>query len=266
MSIICCIDVGIKNLSCCISNIDTKKIIKWELIDLSGKQPIIKQKCFKCKITAKYSFRDTVSCGRHCPKVIITDDLSNIENNTIPKIKELINKYSLIIPKNKNKDCLLKVLKDFIYDNFSTPIVVDKQINCKDITIVDIARRLNIKMTDFIGNIQIDKVIIENQIMTRMIEIQAMITLFFVIYRPITIIQLINASMKLSTIVTDGVPVIGSSEEYKDRKKWSVQLAYEYLKLYNNQEFIDMFDKSKKKDDLSDSLLFCIYFINLFHR
>ncbi|AGE58980.1 Poxvirus A22-like protein [Paramecium bursaria Chlorella virus OR0704.2.2] len=50
---------------------------------------------------------------------------------------------------------------------------------------------------------------------------------------------------------------------YNERKKLSVETVKEYLKTTDqDQEFIELFDKSKKKDDLADSLLHALAFIH----
>ncbi len=53
-------------------------------------------------------------------------------------------------------------------------------------------------------------------------------------------------------------------KKYQDRKKLSIDSTIEYVKNdYNNinKDYVDFYNKSKKKDDLADCFLYIVYFV-----
>ena len=73
-------------------------------------------------------------------------------------------------------------------------------------------------------------------------------------------LEMINARNKLK--VYKGEPVKCDIKDTYKRNKW---LAIEYCKrmiVDEKQEFIDLYNESKKRDDLSDSYLQGIYYID----
>ena len=128
----------------------------------------------------------------------------------------------------------------------------------------------------------IDYVIIENQISpiaTRMKTIQGMIVQYFIMSNIIVKhIEFISAANKLkdcatkdtsehnnNTNKTDGVTngVTNGKLNYSDRKKLGIAKCLGIVTSdFRFNEHIDYFNQHKKKDDLSDSFLQGLWFIN----
>jgi hypothetical protein len=68
----------------------------------------------------------------------------------------------------------------------------------------------------------------------------------------------INASNKLKFCKENNDKSISN---YNNRKKTAILNTIFVLENLNNKRFIDFFNLSKKKDDLSDCLLQCLYFL-----
>jgi hypothetical protein len=261
MSILC-IDVGIKNLSLCLTNKETMKIIKWELLNLTNN---VEQtfKCVNCKNPTKFICNTRHYCKRHIPNPIIPNDLLNYNKKNIKELINLLPRYNLEC-KSKKKSALLTVFDNYINSNYSIPFVKEK-VKCSSYTMIDISKILMVKMNDFLRGCSNDltTVIIENQLgqqATRMMQIQAMVTQYFTCFHPNINVEYISPLLKLSSIVIPSGVMFDCSttEAYKDRKKLAINIALHYLN-QNDTGYIEMFNGNKKKDDLADSYLYCIY-------
>ena len=135
------------------------------------------------------------------------------------------------------------------YDLFKISKILMEELNSK---------------TDFLNH---DIICIENQPALKnptMKSIQMLLYSYFIIEGvckdPIcSNVQMINARNKLK--VYKGPPV---ECKFKEKYKRNKYLSVEYTKLMileEDQEFIDLFKDSKKKDDLADAYLQGIYFI-----
>ena len=135
------------------------------------------------------------------------------------------------------------------YDLFKISQILMEELNSK---------------TDFLNH---DIICIENQPALKnptMKSIQMLLYSYFIIEGvckdPIcSNVQMINARNKLK--VYKGPPV---ECKFKEKYKRNKYLSVEYTKLMileEDQEFIDLFKDSKKKDDLADAYLQGIYFI-----
>ena len=123
---------------------------------------------------------------------------------------------------------------------------------------------LNLK-TDFLNH---DVICIENQPALKnpvMKTVQMILYSYFMIEgatkdKPVEQVHMINARNKLK--VYKGPPV---ECKYKEKYKRNKYLSVEYTKnmiLNEEKKFIDLFNESKKKDDLADAYLQGIYFID----
>jgi hypothetical protein len=117
------------------------------------------------------------------------------------------------------------------------------------------------------NNEPITHVIIENQISpiaNRMKTIQGMIAQYFIMNNVKTI-EFISASNKLkscvNTINDSDDEVIADISTYTNRKKLGVTTCLELLK-NTKSTMLKHFESHKKKDDLADSLLQGIWYIN----
>ena len=118
---------------------------------------------------------------------------------------------------------------------------------------------------DFLNH---DVICIENQPALKnpvMKTVQMILYSYFMIEgatknKPVEQVHMINARNKLK--VYKGEPV---ECKFKEKYKRNKYLSVEYTKLMileEDQEFIDLFAESKKKDDLADAYLQGIYFID----
>ena len=121
--------------------------------------------------------------------------------------------------------------------------------------------------------LEVDAVIIENQPALKnptMKTIQMLLYSYFLINgitiqdSPIETIEMINARNKLK-VYKGPVVKIPWANNQKNKYKINKYLAVEYCKYMigeEKQEFQDLYETSKKKDDLSDCYLQGVYFMN----
>ena len=154
----------------------------------------------------------------------------------------------------------------------------------KSINIDELSKRLYIKLSEVFKDKEFDIVLLENQPVLKnpvMKSVQMLIYGFFLyqktnLIKNIKLIKLINASNKLKT----GLLLNNEFKELKkiiDNKDYNTNLKYsinkkkavdytllylDYMKLNNFKEF---FNLHKKKDDLADSFLQSIYYIEKFN-
>ena len=130
-----------------------------------------------------------------------------------------------------------------------------EEVNASKMDLVTIGMNMKIKFNDIFSNIQIDKIIIENQISpiaNRMKTIQGMISQYFIMVSEHDIeIDFINSTNKLK------LGEFKSNTDYKERKQQSVSLVKEMIK----DKWIDFFHTHSKKDDLADCFLQGIWYI-----
>tara|TARA_B100001094_G_scaffold310830_1_gene345874 strand:- start:2734 stop:3480 length:747 start_codon:yes stop_codon:yes gene_type:complete len=147
-------------------------------------------------------------------------------------------------------DVGLKNLAYCIYDTVNDKIQkwsVDTIISQKnEDTCRSLVRHLDsISLQDNVSVVLIEKQPSKNN---KMRIIEALLNAYFVIKKPELKIIVYSAKHKLGSDTFKG------KHMYKERKNLSVNRCNHYLK--NKQsEYLDFFQKSKKKDDLADSLL-----------
>lgn len=146
--------------------------------------------------------------------------------------------------------------------------ITDK--NCNKMGINDCIESMMNAMKNEFDEIDVDKVIIENQpgnINKTMKSLSIVIYSYFVFNNKK--VEFISAFNKLKT--NKCKELLKSSKlynikKYSDRKKLSIDVAKYYVETYFN-EYIDIFVKKAKrgstikKDDLADALLYVIYFV-----
>tara|TARA_X000000368_G_scaffold88406_1_gene67372 strand:- start:1534 stop:2181 length:648 start_codon:yes stop_codon:yes gene_type:complete len=191
--------------------------------------------------------------------------LVNLENQSYKIILwDSINLSDGIQPKcdhiTKKKCCqIAKYCKDDIYycNKHSKNIVgciPIKNSNVSDIPLPKLGIKLKEMYDTIFKDYKIDKVIIENQISPlagRMKTLQGMITQYFIGLN-IEDIEYISAQNKLKEYIT-------KKTTYSERKKISIEITKKIIKDSNNWN--ELFEKSKKKDDLGDTLLQAIYYM-----
>ena len=277
------IDVGIKNLAYCLldisglnkialdncSNINISNnfhILKWDICNLCGADPVCNYvtKNGICNKKATYSDNSTdivnYYCKTHAKKV---EKLklppsfthSKLKSMSYSKLNEFANEHK--IPTNvsvnttANKKELYERLSKYINENSLNVISKQKasEINC-----VDIGKAIMNEFNSLFKGIHIDYILLENQIgpiANRMKSIQGMITQYFIMSGMENVVN-ISSSNKLKFYTNEKL-------SYEDKKKKSIEMAN--LIANNHVKWRNMLMKHKKQDDLADSLLQAIWFI-----
>ena len=206
-------DIGIKNLSYCILDKSTQKIIDWGIINISCDKLCnhvnTKNKC--CDKSATYSHEDILLCSSHS------------------KLKQYPNKCKKI----KSDNSVYNIGKKMIEELDKYPDFLE----CSD-------------------------VIVENQPSLKnptMKSIQMMVYSYFLIRGKCNKLEMINARNKLK--VYNGPKIFCDiKDKYKKNKFLAIEYCKEMIKDEENK-FIELYNNSKKKDDLADSYLQGFYYI-----
>lgn len=235
-------------------------------------------------------------CKKHCNK---NYNYKTPTKNIIQFIKKQknINKNKLIelyeeIFKHKIKDTkllkekIIQLLNNKINNEYFMPII--KQ-NASKLSLIDIGIKMNIDMENkynfWIKNFKkIDIILIENQIgikAIRMKTIQGMISMFFIM-KKINNIEYISSINKLKILNLKNnklnndnniiIQKVDNSKNYKERKKSGIEIVKSLLNIIDfsllkkdkemNLDIINLFNKHKKQDDLTDTLLQGIWYLN----
>ena len=154
---------------------------------------------------------------------------------------------------------MVTLINEYINKNYFETIESKK---AADVNLFNIGLNIKTKFDKLFENEgQIDYVIIENQISpiaTRMKTIQGMIVQYFIMSKlKVEYIEFISASNKLKDCD------LKDKTKYSDRKKLGITKCLEIITTdFRFNEHVDYFNGHKKKDDLSDSFLQGIWFIN----
>ena len=264
-------DVGIKNLAYCIFDVDDNKkytILDWGILDLINK-PV-----FLCESKQKKKPFDT--CGKkatyvdqnqkyYCKQHAKTSDFSIpckelsdplLKRYKLSELKTIAenNKIKYNTPILKSK--LYEIIKEFRENNFLQHIVEEKV----DSGLVTMSINLTHLLDDLLKGIKIDCVLIENQISkiaSTMKTIQGMITQYFVMTH-VDNIHYISSYNKLKLYVQSK-----KNYNYKERKELGIQCALKEINDSQDAKWITLFQNHKKKDDLADSFLQGLWYINM---
>lgn len=265
------IDVGIKNLAFCLFDksptAEHFKISKWDVVDLSVEQTL---KCLyidkntPCYKPAKFKKDDKCFCTKHSKKQQYQIPTSQqkpsvINKHKIAQLYEIADFYNIKYEPKIKKTDLAALINEHIQKTYFELI---ESKNSHEIDLFNIGINLKTKFNELFKEIdKIDYVIIENQIgplAIRMKTIQGMIVQYFIMSNlNVEDIEFISASNKLKDCD------VKDKEKYKDRKKLGITKCLGILSQdfrFNDQ--MDYFNSHKKKDDLSDSFLQGLWFIN----
>lgn len=265
------IDVGIKNLAFClfVKSLTCQhfKVTKWDIINLSEEETLkcgFVEKNILCNKPAKFKKDNKCYCAKHSKKQqyqIPTSEQkpSFINKQKIANLYEIADNYNIKYdPKIKKTDLAILVNENIQKIYFDT--IESKKANEVDLFIigVNIKNKFNEMFKD---EGKIDYVIIENQIgplAIRMKTIQGMIVQYFIMSNlNVDYIEFISASNKLKDCH------IKDKEKYSDRKKLGIAKCLGILSIdFRFNEQLNYFNTHKKKDDLSDSFLQGLWFIN----
>jgi hypothetical protein len=286
------IDVGIKNLAFCLfeKHIDSSyfNIAKWDIINLSQEDEIQTCKCTEkngiiCNKPAKYTLNDSYFCLKHSKKQdyqIPTSELrpSFINKQKIQKLIEIADKYNIHYEKPIKKNDLVFKINEYITHKCFKEIT---STNASQIDLITIGKNIKNKFNKiFPIEDKIDYVLIENQISpiaNRMKTIQGMIAQYFIMNNNTEHIEFVSSINKLKEASGKLKPNEESqtqspsqtqtqdvaTKDYKSRKNQGISKCLEILTTehcFANQ--LSYFNTHKKKDDLSDSFLQGLWFIN----
>jgi hypothetical protein len=262
------IDVGIKNLAFCLfdkpTGEDGFKVTKWDIVNIS-EQEEIENCCFTaCDKPAKFKTGDECFCLKHAKKqpmqVPSTEQTpSFINKQKIQKLYEIADSHNIKYSAKAKKTELVAAINDYIGGSYFQMIETKK---AADVDLFNIGLNIKTKFNKlFDSEDKFDFVIIENQISpiaTRMKTIQGMIVQYFVMAN-VTVdhIEFISAGNKLKDCDAK------DKANYSDRKKLGISKCLGIItENARFNEHVEYFNKHKKKDDLSDSFLQGIWFIN----
>jgi len=274
------VDVGIKNLAFCLFKKEESSsyytISKWDVINIGENETLICQaiqKNEKCNKPAKFKKNQNCFCEKHAKKqefLVPNAELkrANVHKKKIQELYELADKYKIKYNMPIKKKELLDVIDDYIYNTCFEPI---SATNASKIDLITIGRNIKDKFDVlFAKECAIDYIIIENQISpiaNRMKTIQGMIVQYFIMRNEKNIdqtIEFVSASCKLKDCVKEDSELVIEEDQskYSLRKKLGIQRCLEFLNDYKYSDWNDFFQENKKKDDLADSFLQGMWFIN----
>lgn len=264
--IILSIDVGIKNLAVCCFNIDlqdkTYNLIDWKVYNLcedSIKYCSCKKNNGKlCNKKAKYIKYDIYCCKTHAnisDYCIPTSEMniSNLKKKRVSELYSIAKKYNIKHDEKILKNKLLDLFQDHISNNYFDIIV---PVKIDDVHMLTIGKNITTIFNNNYENLNIDAVLIENQISpiaNKMKTIQGMIAQYFIM-TSISEILFVSSINKLKHYKDC------QRLSYNERKKKSIEICRNNL-IETNSSYLQYFDKSNKKDDLSDSYLQGLWYI-----
>jgi hypothetical protein len=264
------IDVGIKNLAFCLFEKHSEspyfKITKWDVVNVSEKEShacCFIEKTVACNKPAKYVKDKNCYCLKHSKKQqykIPTSETKTtfISKQKIQKLQEIATKYGIQYDLKIKKDKLVSLINEHIRNTYFQQIETK---NASKIDLVEIGTNLKHKFNElFSDEGMIHHIIIENQISpiaNRMKTIQGMIVQYFIMSsNDFENVEFISAANKLKDCHA------AEKSKYSDRKKLGISICLD--KITNNpmfEEHVEYFNKHKKKDDLADSFLQGLWFI-----
>jgi hypothetical protein len=272
------IDVGIKNLAFCLFDksptAEQFKVTKWDVVNLSEEECLkcgfvetkvaFLEKNIICNKPAKFKKDGQCFCVKHSKKQqyhIPTSEQkpSFINKQKIAKLYEIADSYNIKYDPKIKKNDLAILINEHIYKAYFETIESKK---ANEVDLFNIGVNIKNKFNDlFKDEGKIDYVIIENQIgplAIRMKTIQGMIVQYFIMSNlNVEHIEFISASNKLKDCD------VKDKEKYSDRKKLGIAKCLGVLTSdFRFNEHMEYFNSHKKKDDLSDSFLQGIWFIN----
>ena len=268
------IDVGIKNLAFCLFEkpVDSEhfKVTKWDVINISDKEDThfckFVEKNTVCNKPAKFKKDYECFCLKHSKKHILQiptleQKPSFINKQKMQKLYEIADSHNIKYDNKIKKTNLVNLINEYINTNYFQSI---EQKNASQVNLFNIGINIKIKFNKLFENEkEIDYVIIENQISpiaSRMKTIQGMIVQYFIMSNlKVDNIEFISAINKLKDTETK----TKEKTTYINRKKKGVLKCLEILTTdFKFNEHIDYFNTHKKKDDLSDSFLQGLWFLN----
>ena len=260
------IDIGIKHLAHCLLHLENNNvtILDWEVINLTNEQPI---KCIMCDKKATYTCSKGSYCKIHTRKLpyfIMSKEypLDKLSKKTLPELIEIADHYRDSKPwvgltyNTNSKTTLLKELKQ-IKDTKIFTSTAKTKTKVKDFDVVTLGKTIRDKYDERFKQYTIETILIENQlgnIAPKMKSIQGMVIQYFIMKHQDKI-ECISATNKLKRFLDKG-------SKYAERKKKGMELTKQSLEVHKELcEWKSHYVSHKKKDDLADSFLQGIWYI-----
>jgi len=264
-------DVGIKNLAYCIFEVSNEKkytILDWGILNLINK-PVFhcgeKQKKKPYNICGKkatyvdknqnyYCKQHAKTCKYHIPQKELSD--TSLKRCKLSELKTIAEKNKLVFESPILKAKLHGLIKDYRDEYFLKQIVEEKA----DTGLVTVSINLTHILDSLLKDTKIDCVLIENQISkiaSTMKTIQGMITQYFVMIQ-VENIHYISSYNKLKMYIESK-----KNYSYKERKDLGIQCALKEIVDTQDTKWLTLFQNHKKKDDLADSFLQGLWYINM---
>jgi hypothetical protein len=265
------IDVGIKNLAFCLfaksPTAEHFNVTKWDVVNLADEECLkcgFIEKNILCNKPAKFKKDDKCFCLKHSKKQQYQVPTSEhkpsvINKQKIAKLYEIADSYNIKYDSKIKKADLSNLINEHIYKTYFDKVESKK---ATDVDMFNIGVNIKNKFNElFKDEGKIDYVIIENQIgplAIRMKTIQGMIVQYFIMSNlNVDHIEFISASNKLKDCD------VKDKEKYGDRKKLGIAKCLGILASdFRFSDYLNHFNNHKKKDDLSDSFLQGLWFIN----
>ena len=280
-------DVGIKNLAYCIFDITEGNIdiIEWEVIDLleQDETNVLKQTCTQlltskkrdaiCGKVAKYGEPTENSnacfCERHAKmntRFLIPNkkwSQSSLKKLSIQSLRDLGKEYGYVFSEIKElKPKLIEQLRQYFDSKVWTPLGNEKKkVNAGHVDLITIGRQMHRVFSNNPIMKQVTHVLIENQITpiaNRMKTVQGMLSQEFIML-DCPHIEYVSSSNKLKKMIKSSTE--NTTDSYKTHKKDGITFCRTRLANYP-LKWLTWFESYKnKKDDLADSFLQGIWYI-----
>lgn len=246
------IDIGLRNLAICVLEGTSRtdmRIAHWDVIDVIGeKNGHTRTSCYKCSKPAMWvqAGSGTQSCSRHRPKNL-TLTKSALAKKTIPELQEMAKSYNV---SGKTKKDLVPLICAEMNKAGWSKFKGNARAHGGGVLdlVTDIIASLD-RRGDWWQNA--DLVVCENQLDRRMFAVQAMIHMYFACRGFRT--KGVSAIHKLDNITTAS----DTTGTYRGRKKTGIVHCEALCPILNTA----FFQSHKKKDDLADSFLQGLYFL-----
>ena len=263
------IDVGIKHLAFCLFDYQSKdkyNIEKWDVVNLCNDK--IHKCCGQnskkkpCSRKARYTKENMYYCKIHAKSQSFKIPPQNLYRSSLLKykcfeLKKIYGNFGLKENHKMKKKEYLTDICNYIDENYFDPIIPTKAAS---VNIITLGRNMRERFNSLLDGIYLDRVIVENQIgplANRMKTLQGMVMQHF-IELSIPIIEEISASNKLKPFLSQG-----QKTTYNERKKLGIEITLRQLKMTPKiTNWIDFFKLHKKKDDLADSFLQGLWYLN----
>jgi len=262
------------------------KIIKWDVINLCGKEAVcnclltVKPKKDKkdkkdkkiqtteqvCNKKAMFYKNDHFYCKTHAVKqtnyIIPSSQLSikKINKMKLVELQQLCQKYNIQYPVGSKKEILLTNAIATMDHKFLDTVGTQ---SANGMNLIEIGIAIQKELDKIPLLLEVETIIIENQISpiaNRMKTIQGMLAQYFIMNNK-TKIVFISSANKLKAFTK---PLVEGEEKatYSERKKSGILVTSNLLNNEINISFKDYFSKHKKKDDLADSFLQGVWYLS----